>query len=724
MAISKSIPIRAAKSTDRVNNAIRYIMDESKTSVEVYQGLNRNIDISENNLDAAFSYINNPEKTTTNEKVILVSGFRCNPATAAIEFKMISDKYHLAKSEHISEAEVCCKGNKKSKGKRKQAREAYHFIQSFPKGLEIEPELVHHIGMEFGKCLGNEEYQFVCATHLNTQTVHNHLIFNAYNIDNLSKYRDSKAQLHRMRQINDALSREYGLPVLLNTENNQGKNYAEIVAEQEGVSWKDNVRNDIENAMRSSYRWAKYKNIMEEFGYKVQENKKSITYISTDGKKIMDRTLGQEYTKEKLQEHWDKIYEDTSIILSQQIIDELAEFNRKRIKKYVDSIYIKVYRYSFFGRRRTDLEMLLIFAIKILLTIMGLLKLLLSSTEQVNSNPAYKSIEWKIKNLSEALHLLEKLNIRSSSELAEQLKQSRANTYQLQKEVDRLINQEKKILELMDSVIVVKYLQSRMDAMGFTKETLGINNPDETVIWKNKATLDPMTPTQRRNLFLAISDSKRYRLICKYDEITARQVGEIIDFLKSPKTKEKPGVIISMSEFELIRRKKMQETIQRRKMGTQTCQEEANKSDNIFSEQDYMKLLQEHNSEERALIRKYRDALNKLSQFAIDDIGLVEEKYNDILKTLEEKEQGLKNSVERCKQLSKVKSAIAFADNKNYLYGPFQEILKSEDIKDRIETVEAAEEHSHQERKMDDLIDQQIISRTRKDNNSYAGIAL
>lgn len=711
MAISKSIPIRATKS-DHVGAALDYIMDESKTSTEVYQSLNLNTDITENNLNEAFAYISNPEKTTTSEKAVLVSGFRCNPATAAMEFKMISDKYHMAKSEHISEKEVICKGNKKSSGKHKQAREAYHFIQSFPKGLEIEPELVHHIGVEFGKRLGNEEFPFVCSCHMNTTCLHNHILMSAYNLDTKKKFRDSKSQIHRMRQINDDLSREYGLPVILDTENNNGKNYAEIIADEEGTSWKDNVRNDIENAKFSSYCWSDYKNIMEESGYQIQENKKSITYILPDGKKIMDRTLGQEYTKEKLQEHWDKAYEDTNGKLSQQIIDELAKLNKKRIQKYLDSINIRVYRYTFLGRRRTDMEMLLIFAINVLYSVLGLMKLLFSNPEQVNGNLPYKSIEWKIKNLSEALHLLEKLNIVSSAELDKQLKQSRTDTCQLQKEVDGFTIKKKNYATLMDSVTVVKYLQARMDEMGLNKETLSIVPPDETTIRKNQAILDPMTAVQRRNLFLAISDSKNYRLNCKYDEITASQVAEIIDFLKSPKTHHKPAMVISMEEFEQLRKKKMQETIQKRKMGIRTSQEEANKSDNLSSGKDYV-LLQKHDSEERTLILKYRGALNHLVQYGIDDISLIETKYNDIIKNLEQKEQELKISDERQKQLSKIKSTLAFADNKQYLYGPVREILRDEGLRDKIKFVEAAEEHNQQETTMDNLIDEQIISRAR-----------
>lgn len=711
MAISKSIPIRAAKS-DHVGATLNYIMDESKTSTEVYHNLNRNIDITENNLDNAFVYISNPEKTTTNEKAVLVSGFRCNPATAAMEFRMISDKYHLVKSEHISDTEVICKGNKKSKGKRKQAREAYHFIQSFPPA-SIDPKLAHHIGMEFGRRLGNEEYQFVCATHCNAKCVHSHLLFNSFNLDTKKKYRDSKAQIHRMRQINDDLSREYGLPVLLDTENNKGKNYAEIIADEEGTSWKETVRNDILNTAKlGSSSWSDYKAIMEESGYQIQENKKSVTYILPDGKKIMDRTLGQECTKDKLQEHWNKVYEDSRENLNQQILDELAALNRKRIQKYLDGINIRVYRYTCLGRRRTDLEMLLLFAIKVLLLIMGIFKILFSNQEQLNSYPAYKSVEWKIKNLTESLHLLEKLNIRSSSELDAELKQSRTDTSQLQKEVERLTEQKKNYAALMDSVTVIKYLQARMDAMGLTKETLGIPKPDETAIRKNQAILDPMTAVQRRNLFLAISDSKNYRLNCKFDEITASQASEIIDFLKSPKTKEKPDMVISMEEFEQIRKKKMQEIIQKRKMGIRTSQEE-DKSDKISSELDLKKLLQQYGSDEKALILKYRDSLNHLVQYGIDDIVLVEETYKDIKINLEQKEQELMIADEHSKQLSQIKSAIAFAENKQYLYGPFRDVLGDKDFKDRIEIVEAEEEHNEQEATMDDILEEQIIGKAR-----------
>lgn len=572
MAISKSIPIRAGQS-GHVGKAINYVVDESKTSTEIFQNHNRNVDIVGDNIQGAFDYINNPEKTTTGEKSILVSGFRCNPETAALEFNMVADRYHMSKTEHISGEEVYCKGNKKSEGKQKQCRDGYHFIQSFPKGLQIEHEIVHNIGMEFGKRLGNEEFSFVCSTHLNTECLHNHIIMNAYNLDNLSKYRDSKAQLHRMRQINDDLSREYGLPVLLDTENNMSKNYAEIVAVQEGDSWKDAVRSDVENAKLSSSSWSDYKNIMEDSGYRIQENKKSITYISPDGKKVMDKTLGPEHIKEKLQEYWYKGNDGTCDNLSQQIVDEIVVLNQKRIKNYIRSINIKVYRYDIFGRRRSDLELLLIFAIELLVTLTGLLKLLFTNSQQLGKNPTYKSLEWKIKNLSESVVQLRELNIQTRTELDKQINAEKSNKYQLKQEMEKLQIICKNYSSINDSVMVVKLLQAKMDEMRLNKETLCIVRPKETEIRQNKALLEPMTSKQRRNLFLAISDSHNYRLNCKFDEITACQSEEIICFLKSPRNKRVPEVVITIVDFERIRLQKREAVIIKRRYGQKSKNE-------------------------------------------------------------------------------------------------------------------------------------------------------
>ena len=53
---------------------------------------------------------------------------------------------------------------------------AYHVIQSFKPG-EVDPNDAHDLGWEFAMAITKDEYDVVCATHLDRGHVHNHIIF-------------------------------------------------------------------------------------------------------------------------------------------------------------------------------------------------------------------------------------------------------------------------------------------------------------------------------------------------------------------------------------------------------------------------------------------------------------------------------------------------------------------------------------------------------------------
>lgn len=57
---------------------------------------------------------------------------------------------------------------------------AFHAIQSFKKG-EVTPEQAHEIGMETMKRWLKDEYEFVIATHVDKNCIHNHIIINSVN---------------------------------------------------------------------------------------------------------------------------------------------------------------------------------------------------------------------------------------------------------------------------------------------------------------------------------------------------------------------------------------------------------------------------------------------------------------------------------------------------------------------------------------------------------------
>ena len=47
---------------------------------------------------------------------------------------------------------------------------------------EVTPEQAHEIGMELAKEILGGKYEFVLTTHIDKEHVHNHLIFNAVEV--------------------------------------------------------------------------------------------------------------------------------------------------------------------------------------------------------------------------------------------------------------------------------------------------------------------------------------------------------------------------------------------------------------------------------------------------------------------------------------------------------------------------------------------------------------
>ena len=114
-------------------------------------------------LQRTINYVENPEKT---EKGRLVKGYHCDPRTAAEEFALDRRKYTV----HTG------------RDKRKNEVAAYHLRQSFKPG-EITPEEANRLGYELAKRFTKGKYAFIVSTHTERHHIHNHIIFNAVNID-------------------------------------------------------------------------------------------------------------------------------------------------------------------------------------------------------------------------------------------------------------------------------------------------------------------------------------------------------------------------------------------------------------------------------------------------------------------------------------------------------------------------------------------------------------
>ena len=95
---------------------------------------------------------------------------------------------------------------------------AFHAIQSFKKG-ELTADQAHEIGLETMKRMLKGEYEFVIATHVDSDCIHNHMVINSVNMINgksFSREHDRKKfpAWKGIRQISDEICRENNLQII------------------------------------------------------------------------------------------------------------------------------------------------------------------------------------------------------------------------------------------------------------------------------------------------------------------------------------------------------------------------------------------------------------------------------------------------------------------------------------------------------------------------------
>ncbi len=260
----------------RFDRVLSYAVNPEKT-------VNENPDALKNlhSIDDLVLYTTDEIKT---EKCLYVSGIKCNPETAAEDFK--NTKKHWVKTGGIV---------------------AFHGIQSFAEG-EVTPDTAHKIGVELAKRLWGDRFEVVVATHSNTTHIHNHFCINSVSIVDGYKYNDCKETYRLMREESDRLCREYGLSVIRRPKQ-KGINYAEWQAEKNGQpTVRGAIREAIDIAERGSMSESEFLDAMDQMGFIIDRSGKyaKIKHIS-DERFVRFRSLGEGYTYSEI---IDRVYEN------------------------------------------------------------------------------------------------------------------------------------------------------------------------------------------------------------------------------------------------------------------------------------------------------------------------------------------------------------------------------------------------------------------------------
>ena len=258
MAYTSVIPVR------RLDRAVKYVMNKEKTTAV--------------SLQDALDYAANRDKT---EQSCFESSYACTLETAFADMRQTKERWH------------------KSGGV-----QGYHLVQSFAAG-EVSPELAHQIAKELADRVLGGQYEYVIGTHLNTDHIHSHIVWNSVSCVDGKKYRSNyKSYVTEIRAVSDELCRKYKLSII-DTENSNhvAKPYAEWLAEKNNQpTWRTAIRQDVDEAIQQSLTWRQFLSAMERKGYEVRMGRK-YPVLRPPGKErfVRFKTLGKRYTPEAIQ---------------------------------------------------------------------------------------------------------------------------------------------------------------------------------------------------------------------------------------------------------------------------------------------------------------------------------------------------------------------------------------------------------------------------------------
>lgn len=264
----------------RVDKVIRYTANPDKT---------RNMDLDESvqyhTVGNVIEYSADALKT---EKQFYVSGVNCDSAPQGAAEQFMRTKKLWNKTGGI----VC-----------------FHGYQSFAPN-EVEPHEAHAIGVELARRLWGERFEVLVSTHLNTDAYHNHFVLNSVSFADGMRYYDQKATYTKMREISDAICREYGISVITKPKRDKTRNIGEKKAEQGGrYTVRGQIKRDIDFAVEQNISWKFFSRTLEELGY-VVEKRGSFMRVRPDSSTKFFRLdkLGEGYTEQDILDRLDENY--------------------------------------------------------------------------------------------------------------------------------------------------------------------------------------------------------------------------------------------------------------------------------------------------------------------------------------------------------------------------------------------------------------------------------
>lgn len=279
-------------------------------------------------INKSIDYITDIEKTLLADGTRLVSSFGCATETASIEFNLTNNLAKRIKGDYTKT------GGADNK--------AYHLIQSFAISdkEKLSPQEIHELGKQFADKFFEGRFEYVIATHIDKEHLHNHIIFNSTSFVDYKKFRSQPYKtVAKIREISDKICEENGLSVLP-AKVGVGKSYKEWLINKEGkLTWKDIIKNAIDTVTPKVRTYADFIVEMNKLGVEVKDGK-NIAFRCKNAEQerfIRGKRIGENYTKDEIIKRFGQ---EISSENAQNISPVEVVIDKKNINKTLTDGYI------------------------------------------------------------------------------------------------------------------------------------------------------------------------------------------------------------------------------------------------------------------------------------------------------------------------------------------------------------------------------------------------
>ncbi len=282
-------------------------------------------------LKTALEYITAAEKTQDRR---LVAGVNCQPELAFEQMR--ETKRRFGKTDK---------------------RQAYHLIISFVEN-EVDADTAFALAGKFVEAYLGDNYEAVYAVHDNTNHIHAHIVFNSVSFMDGRKYRYEKGDWEKVIQpLVNRLCEEYGLSSLeIGTDRTKGTG-GEWDEHRDGpFVWSDMIKRDIDISVAQAASYDEFLQVLSGKGYEIKYGKYTAIKPMGMRKYRRLRSLGEEYTEERLRE---RVLRENLLTYKGETLEEVERIvysmiprgKRTKLSGLQKKYYARLYRLGLIKQR-------------------------------------------------------------------------------------------------------------------------------------------------------------------------------------------------------------------------------------------------------------------------------------------------------------------------------------------------------------------------------------